>query len=153
MTTATERLSLAAYRALVTQGGVTAKPVKRVRRTEEEDLHRDCMAYVTLLSARHSILRYMFHVPNGGKRPTGEAGKLRAMGTKRGFPDLSLPRRRGAWRGLAVELKSSDGKVAEDQWDWLNVLREEGYLTAVCRTFDEFECVLTHFLGAHSAAP
>lgn len=86
------------------------------------------------------------HVPNGGKRPRGEAGKLKAMGAKKGFPDLVLPRRCGQWTGLAIELKAPDGYPTKEQKEWLAALEEEGYLTGICRTSAEFRALLDAYL-------
>lgn len=139
------RISVSDYRALLASGATTVK-VKR-RATPEEDLHRAAFQWVGLMSGRHRLLRFMFHTPNGGKRPKGEAGKLRAMGQKPGVPDLMLPRRCGVYAGLAIELKSPKGRVSDDQCDWLAALDEEGYLTAVCRDLDAFQAVVLRFLS------
>lgn len=142
----TQRMSLAEYRTLVAKG-VVAK-VKRA--SPEEDLHRACFDLVRVLSLRYPILCWMVHYPAGGKRPKGEAGKLKAMGAKPGVPDLVLPRRNGPYTGFATELKSSIGRLSDDQRDWLVALEEEGYLTGVCRTLDEFHDILMVFLKGHS---
>jgi len=92
-------------------------------------------------------LAWMIHVPNGGKRPRGEAGKLKAMGAKPGFPDLFLPKVCSGWTGLAIELKSPTGRLSAAQGGWLTELKGEGYLCAVCRTFGEFEATVNKYLG------
>lgn len=142
----TERISVAEYRALIAAGGQTR--AKR-RASPEEDLQRDCIKLVEALSYHHPILRWLVHVPNGGKRPRGEAGKLRALGTKPGVPDLLLPRRFGQWQGLVVELKAPKGRVTVEQQDWLDAFSDDGYLVAVCRTLPDFEATLYRFLGVH----
>lgn len=124
----------------------TACGRKGARATPEEDLHKGCMEWVKLSENGHPILRWMVHVPNGGKRSRGEAGKLKAMGVKPGYPDLTLPRRCGVWRGLAIELKALKGVVSDDQEDWLDMFSEEGWLVAVCRSFEEFHAVVKVFL-------
>lgn len=144
-----DRLSVKDYRALLAAG--TPAKVAR-RKNPEEDLHRACFAWVGLVTPRHPLLRWMVHVPNGGKRPRGEAGKLKAMGAKPGVPDLMLPRRCGDWAGVAIELKSPTGRVSDDQQEWLSALDEEGYLTAVCRTLDEFQSVVGIFLSGRATA-
>lgn len=135
------------YRGLVASG-IAAKPKRR--QSPEEDLHRICFEWVTLLSSRYPILRWMAHYPAGGKRPRGEAGKLRALGTKPGVPDLMVFRPYRGWTGLAVELKSATGTVSDNQQEWLSALKEDGYLTAVCRSLDEFQAVVMKFLEGHS---
>nr|WP_241839296.1 VRR-NUC domain-containing protein [Rhodoferax antarcticus] len=125
--------------------------VHRVRRkTPEEDLHRQCVQWVELMAHAHPILAWMLHVPNGGKRPHGEAGKLKAMGAKPGFPDLFLPKVCSGFTGLAIELKSPTGRLSEAQGLWLGELKGEGYLCAVCRSFDEFEAVIHQYLNVKS---
>lgn len=137
------RISVAEYHALFANGD---KPVAKRRNTPEEDLHRACFELIGLLLFRHGILRWMVHYPSGGKRPRGEAGKLKAMGTKKGVPDLMLPKRNGRWTGLAIELKSATGRVSTEQQEWLAALAEEGYLTCVARTLREFQETLNTYL-------
>jgi len=139
-----ERISTTQYRAMLATGQIPKVKIKRA--SPEEDLHRDCMEWVLRCTGRHPILRWMLHVPNGGKRPKGEAGKLKAMGTKPGYPDLTLPRRHTRWHGLAIELKSPTGSVSPDQKDWLNAFVADGWLVTVCRSLDEFIAVLHVFL-------
>lgn len=148
-----ERMSTSQYRAMLATGQVPKVKIKRA--SPEEDLQRDCMEWIRRSTGRYPILRWMVHVPNGGKRPKGEAGKLKAMGTKPGYPDLTLPRRYTRWPGLAVELKSSTGQVSTDQKDWLGAFVADGWLVAVCRSLDEFIAVLQVFLegGDESSLP
>ncbi len=81
-----------------------------------------------------------------GSAPRVKPGKLKAMGTKPGYPDLTLPRPSHLWRGLAIELKSPDGRVSPEQVDWLNAFLEDDWLVAVCRSLDEFIAVVRRFL-------
>ncbi len=90
-------------------------PQKNKRKSPEEDLHRQCIEWVSLMEKSNPILISMTHVPNGGKRPNGEAGKLKAMGVKPGFPDLFLPKKNLNWQGLAIELKSPVGVMSTAQ--------------------------------------
>lgn len=131
-----ERISTQQYRALISQGS-TVRTTKR-RNKEEEDLQRACVEWAVLHKAKYPILKWLHHSPNGGKRPRGEAGKLKALGVKKGYPDLTIPRKSGKWCGLAAELKSSTGKVSDDQQEWLNAFQEDGWLTGVVRSLDEW---------------
>ena len=114
--------------------------------SDEESLHRACVELLAWLTGRHPILQWMLHVPNGGKRPKGEAGRLKAIGVKPGVPDLLLPIPNGDWSGLAVELKSLAGRLSPAQAAWLDRLAQSGYLVAVCRSFEEFRAVVDRFL-------
>jgi hypothetical protein len=119
---------------------------KAHRNTPEEDLQRACFEWAELMRPKYPILRWLFHVPNGGKRPRGEAGKLKAMGTKTGVPDFLLNRPCGRWGGLALELKSAVGRLSADQKQWLDAFNEDGYLTGVGRTLDEFIALVMQYL-------
>ncbi len=147
---AAERMSTADFRQMLAAGAIQKVRVKRA--SPEEDLHRSCMEWVLLSASRHPILKWMVHVPNGGKRPKGEAGKLKAMGAKPGYPDLTLPRRAGPWTGLAIELKSPTGTVSQDQKEWLTAFLAEGWLVAVVRSLDDFIAVVQVFLEGSDAA-
>jgi hypothetical protein len=82
----------------------------------------------------HPELRWVFAVPNGGKRPKGEAGKMKAQGARRGYPDigLDLPMAKeigpGIYHGLRIELKRrGTGTPSQDQKDWEAQLVSVGY--------------------------
>lgn len=154
-----DRISAADYRDLVAKGtlswpgsAASSKASKGAQRASpEEDLHRSCFEWADLQTPRHPILHYLVHVPNGGARSKGEAGKLKAMGTKPGIPDFILPRARGSWRGLALELKSDTGRLSDDQKFWLRGLEAEGYLVSVCRSLEVFEALVRAFLNGQPA--
>lgn len=77
------------------------------------------------------------HIANEGKRSVSYGRTLKAMGMRKGFPDLFVPRSRGQYHGLAIEMKYGKGKVSEDQKEWLELLSKEGYATCVCYGADE----------------
>jgi hypothetical protein len=149
------------YRQLISTGAIawtgSGRASKGVfgakRASTEEDLQRLCVEWTELHTPKHSILNYLMHVPNGGARSKGEAGKLKAMGTKAGVPDFMLPRSRGTWTGLAIELKSSSGRLSYAQIVWLRGLEAEGYLVSVCRSLDAFESVVLAFLNGLAVPP
>lgn len=117
----------------------------------EEVLHRACAQWLSLAKARYPTLAWMTHIPNGGKRPKGEAGKLKAMGVVPGMPDFILPVRSGPWIGLAVELKSATGKLRPSQSAWLEMLASQGWKTHVVREFEDFADVVVDYLRAIDA--
>ena len=47
------------------------------------------------MGGKHPELRFMYHVPNGGRRNAREAAMLKAEGVKAGVPDIVLPAARG----------------------------------------------------------
>lgn len=77
------------------------------------------------------------HIPNEGKRSAAVGAQLKRAGMRPGFPDLFLPRPRGKYHGLFVEMKYENGKTTADQEWWLATLAREGYAVRVCYGFDE----------------
>jgi len=91
-------------------------------------------------------LHWLFHPDNGGSRDPAGAGKLRAMGVRRGVPDLLLPVRRGRFVGCAIELKVWKGSPdpvdpsdstkyrtmpSENQLAWISHLTSSGWSASV----------------------
>lgn len=117
--------------------------MKQNRMATKVYLSSTCLEYLADLFVGEDVN----HVPNGGKRSKGEAGKLKALGVKPGYPDLTLPRKYGQWSGLAIELKSPTGRVSPEQQEWLDAFKADGYLVGVSRTLEEFLGLLGLYLG------
>ena len=83
-------------------------------------------------AGRWPCLAYLFAIPNGGKRATVTAMRLKAEGVKAGVPDIFLPWPVGGWCGLWIEMKYGSNKTTEQQRDWLAWLGINGYKTEVC---------------------
>ncbi|HAV8163476.1 TPA: VRR-NUC domain-containing protein, partial [Escherichia coli] len=63
-----------------------------------------------------------------GKRSKATAGKMKAEGQKKGYPDMSLDKACGIYHGMRIELKEPNGKApTKEQIAWMRRLREEGY--------------------------
>lgn len=127
--------------------GKTARPQRDPLKIYEDDLQITCFEYVEKLVPRFPILKWLLHIPNGGKRSRGTAGRMKAMGVKKGAVDMVLMFRYGPWAGLSIELKVGNNTPTEDQVEWLETATEHGYYTAVCWTFEEFQAHLHRFLG------
>lgn len=78
--------------------------------------------------AKYPDLALMYHVPNGGKRDVRTAVNLKREGVKAGVPDICLPVARGGHHGLYIELKAGKGEATVKQLEWLDGLREQGYI-------------------------
>lgn len=106
----------------------------------EDTIHRDCATWVFEQEAAHPVLAWLMHVPNGGLRSTGEAGKMKALGVRKGVSDwiLPFPSPSGRYKGLAIELKSRNGIVTDEQADFIHKASENGWLIAVARSSDAF---------------
>jgi hypothetical protein len=121
--------------------------VAKKRASPEEDLHRLVFAWIFAMQRTHPILDFMMHVPNGGGRSKGEAGKLKAMGVRRGVPDVLCPFKCSGFNGFACELKAPNGKCSPEQNMFLTKAKNDGWLVGVCFTFDEFVSLANLYLG------
>jgi hypothetical protein len=65
----------------------------------------------------------------------------------RGWPDLMLYVRRGEYTGLAIEMKTKDGKVSEEQAMVLSLLADEGWKCLVAHGDDEAIAAIEEYLG------
>ena len=76
------------------------------------------------------------HSPNGGARNAITGARLKCMGVRRGFPDLTLWLPRRGFQGLAVELKAPKGRLTPEQAAWLEHMATIGWCAVTCVGFD-----------------
>lgn len=89
-------------------------------------------AVIQWMAAQHPADAWMLHhSPNGGQRSAVVGAKLKAAGTRRGFPDLIFPQRRGGFAGLAIEIKAPKGRATPEQLRWLEAFAREGWHTSI----------------------
>lgn len=81
------------------------------------------------------------HMPTGEKRDMGTAAKLKAMGTKAGWPDLIFVSPKGVFHGL--ELKRKGGDLSEEQEAFHSRATGKGWHVAVAYNFDAAVKILT----------
>lgn len=115
---------------------------KRSEATEQETL----IVWSEWQQGKFPELKLLFHIPNGGSRNKLEAANLKRQGVKAGVPDLCLPVARNGFHGLYIEMKYGRNKTTDSQEEWLEALKEQGYLTAVCYGAEEAEKVLLKYL-------
>ncbi|MBL8565883.1 MAG: VRR-NUC domain-containing protein [Hyphomicrobiaceae bacterium] len=102
-----------------------------VSRMSEEAIHRTVVAHLAR-RARPGVV--YAHVPNGEARGAGLGGKLKALGTRAGMPDLIALH---AGQFYALELKREGGRLTESQRQTLADLEAAGALTAVAYGLDD----------------
>ena len=109
----------------------------RLPEPTEEITHRAVVAH---LERRALPGVFFIHVPNGEFRRPGAGGRLRAMGTRAGVPDLLLLR---AGRLYGLELKRQSGKVNDAQRETMADLTNAGATVAVAYGLDQALAQLT----------
>lgn len=92
------------------------------------------------------VLRYLFHVPNGGFRDPITASRMKRAGVKKGVPDLFLPVSNHLWHGLWIEMKAGGGRQSREQKDWEDFLEGQGYKYVLCHSADEAIKALQDYL-------
>lgn len=93
------------------------------------------------------VLAFLHHSPNGGQRDAFTGAQMKALGVKRGFPDLILPYRMGDYSGLVIEMKSETGSLSTEQKDWKAHFLGEGWHFVLCRSALEALNELCLYLG------
>ena len=101
--------------------------------TEAQEQMR-LFAWIDANTEQYPALRWAFHVPNGEYRDKATGGRLKAMGVRRGVPDVWLPISGHGFIGLEIELKRSDqsNKTTPEQDEWMAWLTEQGWHAQVC---------------------
>ncbi|MFC0708982.1 VRR-NUC domain-containing protein [Azorhizophilus paspali] len=111
--------------------------------------HIEQVALISWFDLQYPVLRgRLAAIPNGGARRKAVAGKLKAEGVRKGYPDLQLLMPRGGYHGLIIELKRvKGGRVEPEQADWLEWLAGQGYMAVVCKGADEARETIKRYLG------
>lgn len=120
---------------------------------ENEDSHQVALlCWASLNFKIYPDLKWLHHSPNGGFRNKREAGKLKAMGVKSGFPDLILLIKRGPYSGLGIELKipelktKKNGGASDNQLLWGGHLLLNGFGFKVCHGWIDARDTLISYL-------
>jgi hypothetical protein len=103
--------------------------------------------WIFLHEARYPRLVDFMHVPNGGARSKGEAGKLKAMGVRKGVSDIICHFPGAVGNGFACELKAPGGKATPEQLVYLEKARAHGWVTGICDSFEGFLTLAYLYLG------
>jgi hypothetical protein len=84
--------------------------------------------------------------PSGMILSAGMAMKVKNMGYRAGTPDIIILCPRGGFHGLLIELKIK-AIVTNPQIGFLAEAREQGYEATVCRSMEEVQRVVKHYLN------
>ena len=77
-------------------------------------------------------LALLHHIKNETREGAKQIAIDKAIGVKKGVPDLSLPVPRGRYHGLYIEMKNDAGRASQEQKWWGERLTEQGYRWEVC---------------------
>jgi hypothetical protein len=96
-------------------------------------------------------LKMLYSIPNGGHRHKVVAVKMKAEGVKPGVPDVCLSYPVGMIPGMYIEMKYGDNKPTDSQIDWLSRLKEAGYYTCVCYSWEDAAREICNYLRVDPA--
>lgn len=91
------------------------------------------------------IYKRTHSTPNGGLRHEATAGRMKAEGQKKGYPDLSYDKPRGIYCGMRIELKYGRNKPSPEQIAFLNQLSDDGYYCVLCYGDKEAIDAILHY--------
>ena len=92
------------------------------------------------------MAKCLFAIPNGGARHIGTAIKLKAEGVTAGVSDLFLMIPSNGLHGLFLEMKQKDGKLQQNQAEFLNLAESMGYGAEVAYGFEEGQKIIQKYL-------
>jgi hypothetical protein len=103
-------------------------------------------AVINYINAQYPRLLYCASA--GGVRTSmKQAVKMKKTGYVKGFPDIFIYNAKGAFFGLAIEMKTAKGVMSESQKDWQAKLINNGYHAVTCKSFDEAKQVIDEYLA------
>lgn len=131
---------------------ITAKP-KRIENNmkfpepSEFQIQRNIFTWARIMEPEYPQLRYLNGSLNGVRLSKAQAGKAKAAGMKKGYPDISLPWPANGYHGLYIELKKSTGsKTYPEQKEWIEYLSEHGYFAAIVKGEMAVKSVILQYL-------
>lgn len=97
-------------------------------------------------------LAWLFHVPNGGQRSSFAGAQMKALGARRGVPDLLMPFSTLEYNGLIIEMKSATGSTSKEQKEWLAHFDHQGWAVHIARSAEEARQIICEYLGMPSGS-
>ena len=119
---------------------MTPRITKIKKMQSENDLQKTIVEALHYLLPDNSLLH---HSPNEGKRHISYMVKLKKLGMKSGWPDLQILVDKKYWHKpeeancIYIELKTSKGRLTDNQKTVLKKLENLGQHSTMCRSLDE----------------
>lgn len=113
----------------------------------ESLMQRRCVKWFRGFAGFPALGKLLFAIPNGGERSDAEASIMAGEGVTPGVPDLCLAVARGGWYGLYMELKILPNQPTDPQREMLEKLYQQGYMTQVVYTYEQFVSLVTTYLN------
>lgn len=95
----------------------------------------------------------LFSIPNAGIRNKANGGRMKAEGMLAGASDLFLAVPSGEYHGLFLEAKWGDGRLSDNQKEFLSAMAAQGYNTGVFWTEHQFWEIVQSYLKTNRITP
>lgn len=133
----------------------TAKNAEKERKKEKMNYYRkrgedteqeNVISWANWHLREYPELKWLHHIPNGGKRNKAEAARFKAQGVKAGVSDLFLPAAHGGYFGLYIEMKYGKNKPTDQQKEFIADMQQAGYDARVAYSAQEAIEILQKYL-------
>ena len=115
--------------------------------TPEKHIQSDLFSWIFTHENEYPVLKWIFHIPNGGFRHISVAAQMKREGVRAGVSDICVPVARKGFNGLYIEMKTAVGKLSDNQKEFLEFVKAENYKTAVCRSAREAAEIIIEYLA------
>lgn len=96
---------------------------------------------------RHQGLdKFIFHVANERSTSPQAGAFLKRKGVLSGVSDILILKPSRSYHGAAIELKSKNGKLSDNQQLFLDILASHGYFVAVCYSAEDAIATIQNYL-------
>lgn len=124
-----------------------ARDVRGYYRKRGEDTEQEAVIQWAFWNEReYPELKWLHHIPNGGKRDAAEAARFKAQGVKAGVSDLFLPAAHGGYFGLYIEMKYGKNKATDQQQEFIADMKRAGYDARIAYSAQEATDILQRYL-------
>lgn len=118
------------------------KYAKRSEDTEQIRLNEGALS----AQGEFPELRWLYHIPNEGKRSDAQGKKMKQMGLKAGVSDLHLPYAKGCYHGLYIEMKYDKNVLTKEQKEFILDMQKAGHFTCVCYSMAAAQEIIIKYL-------
>lgn len=115
-----------------------------INRHRESRLQAACVRWYRYQYPDHAAM--LIAVPNGVATSESQGAILKAEGMLAGVADLLLLLPAEGYSLLAVEMKTNTGRQSQRQKEWQRQAEAHGIRYEICRSFDDFNTLLTEYM-------
>jgi hypothetical protein len=116
-----------------------------MKNPSEHDEQVSLFNWMRRLENKYELLKFPFHVPNGGFRHISTAMRLKAEGVKPGVSDILILVPMHGFHGCIIEMKVGKNKPTPDQRQFLDDCHNFGYSDHVCYSWLEAARIICQY--------